>query len=400
MSLLDDAIWWHVYPLGALGAPIRDSREHEVVHRLPRLDAWLDHAVKLGCSGILLAPIFASESHGYDTLDHFAIDPRLGDAADFEHFMTQCRARGLNVMLDGVFNHVSARHPRAFELARRTDSGEVEVWEGHSDLVNLDHSKEAVADLVTEVMCHWLRAGIAGWRLDVAYAVPASFWRNVISRVRAEFPDALFLGEVIHGDYAQIVADSAMDTLTQYEMWKSVWSSIKDRNFWELAWNLERHGEFCEAFVPQTFIGNHDVTRIASAVGRDGAALAAVILMTLPGMPSIYYGDERAFTGDKGEGLGADDALRPELPSDPSELAADGEPMQRLYQELIGVRRRNPWIARGRVRVLGKDLEWIDYAVADSDGERVLSVSLDLRSGVSARIDDASGAEIFRWSGV
>lgn len=121
MSLLDNAIWWHVYPLGALGAPIHDRSGDDAGHRLPRLEAWLDYVVELGCSGLLLGPIFESVAHGYDTLDHFRIDARLGDDADFDHFMAACRERGLSVMLDGVFNHVAASHPRVEELAERDE---------------------------------------------------------------------------------------------------------------------------------------------------------------------------------------------------------------------------------------------------------------------------------------
>ena len=274
MSLLDDAIWWHVYPLGAAGAPIRGDQAREAAdpgeHRLLRLIPWLDYAVELGCSGVLLGPIFESASHGYDTLDHMAIDRRLGSEEDFEAFMAACRERGLNVMLDGVFNHVAATHPRAEELALRLPDGGLACWEGHSELLTLDHSKPAVVDFVADIMLHWLRKGIAGWRLDVAYAVPPRFWAETIGRVRGEFPNALFLGEVIHGDYAQIVADGRLDTVTQYELWKAIWSSIKDVNFWELAWALDRQAELCRDFVPQTFVGNHDVTRIASQIGETG----------------------------------------------------------------------------------------------------------------------------------
>ena len=120
----------------------------------------------------------------------------------------------------------------------------------------------------------------------------------------------LFLGEMIHGDYVEFVRESTLETVTQYRLWKAIWSSIKDVNFWELDWALKEHAELCEHFVPQTFVGNHDVERIATRVGVHGAAVAAGILMTVPGMPSIYYGDEQGFQGRKLEGFAADDELR------------------------------------------------------------------------------------------
>ena len=82
--------------------------------------------------------------------------------------------------------------------------------------------------------------------------------------------------------------------MTQYELWKAVWSSLKDGNFFELDWCLKRHNGLMRTFVPLTFIGNHDVTRIASMVGSELAALGATILLTVGGVPSVYYGDEQA----------------------------------------------------------------------------------------------------------
>lgn len=405
MSFLDHAIFWHVYPLGACGAPIYDA-EPGLVHRLPRLEAWLDHVVELGCSALLLGPIFASTSHGYDTVDYFRIDPRLGDDADFDHLIAEARGRGLSVVLDGVFNHVGVRHPLVAEalasggglvlLEDGPDGPRPASWEGHGDLAELDHTNPAVAELVYQVMVHWLARGVAGWRLDVAYAVPSAFWAEVTARVRAEFPQAIFLGEVIHGDYAEIVTAGGLDTVTQYELWKAIWSSISDRNLWELAWAMERHREFCEVFLPQTFVGNHDVERIASTVGDSGAALAVVILATLPGTPSIYYGDEHGFRGSKGEGRDADAELRPPLPASPSELADIGLWLFRLHQQVIGLRRRNPWLTRGVVEVLEKANTALSYRVSAADHQAVVSIALEPTPCASIRID---GVEQFSWKG-
>src|SRR5690606_5779616 len=153
-------------------------------------------------------------------------------------------------------------------------------------------------------MLHWLRRGISGWRLDAAYAVVPSFWAKVLPRVRSEFPDAWFVGEVIHGDVVAIVEQSGLDSLTQYELWKATWSSLKDGNFFELDWCLQRHNELLKTFVPQTFVGNHDVTRIATTLEAPRAALAHVVLFTVAGIPSVYYGDEQAFHGTKSERVG------------------------------------------------------------------------------------------------
>lgn len=398
MSLLDHAIWWHVFPLGAVGAPIRDRSFGEVEHRLPRLEKWLDHAVALGCSGLLLGPVFESTSHGYDTLDHFLIDTRLGDDADFDHLVAEASRRGLAVMLDGVFNHVGIHHELVTNgsgLIRRDASGAPATWEGHGGLANFDHANPAVADYVVDAMTHWLRRGIAGWRLDAAYSVPSEFWATVLSRVREQFPDAVFLGEILHGDYAAMGQVGRMDTVTQYELWKALWSSIKDTNFWELAHALGRHDDFSSRLPMQTFVGNHDVTRIASAVGDDGAALATIALFTLPGVPSVYYGDEQGFRGEKLEGWHADDQLRPALPDSPADLSPMGAWMMRLHQDVIGLRRRNPWVTRGRVAVVDKQNEWITWEVTGEG--HTMRVELALQPTHSARVL-VDGSPAYEWA--
>lgn len=379
----EQSVWWHVYPLGAVGAPIFGWGNADAGHRLARLVGWLDYACELGCTGLLLGPVFASTTHGYDTLDHFRIDPRLGDEADFELLVAEASRRGLCVVLDGVFNHVGADHPAVAEALSgrgtlvRVEQGRGVGWEGHDSLVGLDHAGPQVEDLVVEVMLHWLRRGIAGWRLDVAYAVPSQFWRQVTTRVRTQFPHAFFLGEVIHGDYAGIARAGGLDAVTQYELWKATWSALADRNLWELAWAIQRHDALAGSLIPQTFVGNHDVFRIASRVGDAGAALAACVLLTLPGLPSIYYGDEQAFRGEKGEGFHADAPLRPPLPEGPGGLAPYGGWLHDLYRDLIALRRAHPWIASGRVRVVGKDCTWITYEVRGEAGQR-LEVRLEL----------------------
>ena len=241
-------------------------------HRLRRIVGWFDHAIELGASGIALGPMFASRTHGYDTTDHYRIDPRLGDDDDFDHLIAEARRRGLRVLLDGVFNHVGADFPRYREaVARRAAArwfrgrpGRFHTFEGHDGLITLNHDNPAVVDYIVDVMAHWLRRGADGWRLDAAYAVPHQFWAAVLPRVRQAHPDAWFVGEVIHGDYAAVVRDTGFDSVTQYELWKAIWSSLNDGNFFELDYALQRHNEFLDTFVPMTFIGNHDVTRIAS----------------------------------------------------------------------------------------------------------------------------------------
>ncbi|HVX46401.1 MAG TPA: alpha-amylase family protein [Mycobacteriales bacterium] len=381
------AIWWQVYPLGFTGAD-----EHPA-HRLTRISGWLDYAVDLGVSGLAFGPIFAASTHGYDTVDHFRIDPRLGDLEDFRSLLAAAHERGLKVLLDGAFNHVGRDHPafrQVLELGpdapqagwfrlrwRSAAEPEYDTFEGHRELVALNHDNPAVADHVSAVLAYWLQIGVDGWRLDAAYAVPPPFWARVLPRVRAAFPQLYAFGEVIHGDYADIVRASTMDSVTQYELWKAIWSSLNDRNFFELAWALQRHNGFLEHFVPLTFLGNHDVTRLASRL-EDARFLehALVLLMTLGGTPTVYYGDEQAFAGIKEDRAGGDDVIRPAFPDAPAGLAPYGWWYYRLHQQLIGLRRRHGWLHAARTEQLHLTNTGIAYA-ATAAGERLV-VALNL----------------------
>jgi len=394
------AVWWQVYPLGFVGAwpaeGVGGISADE--HRLRRLESWLDYAVELGASGLMLGPIFAAETHGYDTVDHLRIDPRLGDDGDFDALVAAAHERGLRVLLDGVFNHVGREHPafRAvleqgpaaptaswFRLTwpagewRPGIEPEYETFEGHGSLVTLNHLEPAVADYVAEVLAHWLRRGADGWRLDAAYAVPTRFWAKVLPTVRAMHPAAYFVGEVIHGDYAGFVEKSTVDSVTQYELWKAIWSALNSANFFELRWALERHNEFLATFVPQTFVGNHDVTRIASKLDDErDVPLALAILCTLGGTPSVYYGDEQAFRGVKEDRAGGDDAVRPAFPEKPEALAPYGWPTYRLHQDLIGLRRRHAWLHAARSTVRHLTNEQLTYEMSDGVNRLLLALNV------------------------
>jgi cyclomaltodextrinase len=327
------AVWWQVYPLGFLGAEgVALPAGATPVPRLRQLEAWLPYLVELGADGLALGPVFASETHGYDTVDHFRVDTRLGTEDDL---------------------------------------GALRTFEGHDALVVLDHGRPEVADHVARVMTHWCDRGVDGWRLDAAYAVPPAFWRSVLPRVRERQPDVWVVGEMIHGDYARYVEESGVDAVTQYELWKAVWSALNDRNLFELSHALDRHAQLLPRFLPQTFVGNHDVTRIASRLD-DARHLphALAVLLTLPGVPTVYYGDERGATGVKEDRAGGDDAVRPAYPADPAGLGEDGQDVLGLHRELIGLRRRHPWLATAtlhRPDVLANEL--LAYRLAGQGGQ-------------------------------
>ncbi|WP_324650648.1 alpha-amylase family protein [Georgenia sp. H159] len=409
------AVLWHLYPLGFLGAEAtRAEPDAPVRHRLRALEPWLDHAVELGASGLLLGPVFASVTHGYDTTDHLRVDPRLGDEADLVALVDAAHARGLRVVLDGVFNHVGQDFAMFQQALAEGPSSSAARWfrlhwpdpdapdgggtpshddfEGHSALVALNHEEPAVAEYVEHVMTYWLDRGVDGWRMDAAYAVPPSFWAPVLQRVRARHPEAYVVGEVIHGDYQAIVAESGMDSVTQYELWKAIWSSLNDRNAWELDHALRRHADFTQTFAPLTFVGNHDVTRIASRL-TDPRHLdhALAVLLTVPGTPCVYAGDEHGFTGVKEDRAGGDDAVRPPFPASPAELSELGRPVYHRHQELIGLRRRHPWLHTAQLEVLQVSDPFLVYAAREADGDGSLVVLLstdddDVRWGLPAGV--------------
>jgi cyclomaltodextrinase / maltogenic alpha-amylase / neopullulanase len=330
------------------------------------LEGWLDHVSSLGCGGVLLTPVHHSTSHGYDTIDAFRLDPRLGSEEDFDAFVRSCHDRDLKLVLDGVFNHAGRdfRHPEM--LSDR-------CWEGHDELVELDHEKPAVHDWAWRVASHWLERGVDGWRFDVAYRLPRPFLAELCTRIRARWPDVLLFGEVIHGDYVGLATSGRLHSVTQYELFKAIWSSLNDANMWELAWALERHREFASTFPPVTFLGNHDVTRIATnLVDPAHLEIAVGVLFTVPGIPCIYYGDEFGWQGRKHDRAGGDDDIRPPLPDVPP---ARGRATD-LHQEWIHFRRARPWLTTVPIEIVGKTNATLDYRVGD------LTVHVDIGSGI------------------
>ncbi len=295
--------------------------------------------------------------------------------------------RGIRICLDGVFNHVSQDHEivrKAMAAGPDSEPGQWVTWdngytigfEGNLDLVELNFAHPPVVDYIVDVMCFWLDRGVDGWRLDAAFAAGGPAWRPIIDRVKAAHPESWIVAELINGGYPEFVADSGVDSVTQYELWKAIWSSLNEPNLHELEWTLQRHAEFSAAFRSQTFLGNHDQTRIASLVKDErNRPLAVAILMVVPGVPTIYAGDEQGFTGEKLDQPHGDDAVRPPFPETPAGLLPYGTETLAVYEELVRVRRDHPWLVDAGITTA--DVTGTTMTIHLQAGDEHLSLALN-----------------------
>ena len=360
-----DAVLYHLYPLGSLGAPARNDFAAPPAPRLAALEGWLDYWQDLGVDALYLGPVFEATAHGYDTADYFAVDRRLGTEATLARFGEALHHRGMRLVLDAVFHHVGrdfwafkdvlARGPASpwrdwFHLdfgGARSPHGDpfrYEGWNGHYDLVKLDVGNAAVREHLFEAVASWVRRfGIDGLRLDAADSLDLDFQRALAAHCRARWPGFWLMGEVIHGDYRRWANPEALASATNYEVYKGLWSSFNDANLFEIAHSLDRQ------FGPRgiyrglrlyTFLDNHDVDRVASRLA-DPAHLEAAhaLLFAAPGIPSIYYGSEWGLEGRKTDG--SDAPLRPTLET-PAAMAGQA-PRPDLFpavRRLVEARRR------------------------------------------------------------
>jgi cyclomaltodextrinase len=365
-----DACFYHIFPLGCLGAPERNSFDGAPVDRLAGLMRWIDSIEELGANAVLLGPVFESSRHGYDVADYFRVDRRLGDDAALARVCRELHRRGMRVVFDAVFHH-TGRDFRAFrdirekgkgsrycdwyhlDFGRRSPYGEpfhYKGWAGHYDLAKLNLANPEVREHLFAAVASWIeRFEVDGLRLDAADALELEFQERLAAHCRAIRSDFWLMGEVVHGDYRRWAGPGGLDSTTNYEAYKGLWSSHNDRNYFEIAYSLERQfgAEGIYRGLPlYTFADNHDVERAASILKVSAHLYPLyVLLMTMPGIPSIYYGSECGIEGRKGKGTDA--PLRPAL--DPVSMveAAPHPELRRTIKMLIGLRRRHSALRRG-----------------------------------------------------
>ncbi|MFW5788911.1 MAG: alpha-amylase family glycosyl hydrolase [Spirochaetota bacterium] len=386
------AAFYHIYPLGYCAAPEANDGAGPAVSRIEAITRDLDRIVSLGFNALYLGPLFESGSHGYDTRDFFRLDRRLGDDEDFASLVAAAHERGVAVVVDGVYNHVGRGFEpfvrlreegpdspyrswfRGVDFAADNRFGDrfvYEGWEGVEELVALNHDNPEVREYLLRAAEYALeRYGVDGIRLDVAYSLPFEFIEALSDRVGNLRADAWLMGEVIHGDYAAFVAPGRLDSITNYECYKGLWSSFNDRNLHEIAHSLDRlfgaDGLLADALargnVPYNFADNHDVDRVASRLATEDHLFPLyAILWTMPGIPSVYYGSEYGIRGRKDHG---DSALRPAA----GQIRPERPELARYLRELNEARASSAALRTGAFRLLGVDSATLMFVRTSPDG--------------------------------
>ena len=324
--------FYQIDPLGFCGAPFEN--DGVVEHRIRKVEDWIPHMKKLGINAIYFSPVFESDTHGYNTRDYRKIDSRLGTNEDFKEVCEQLHENGIRVVLDGVFNHVGRGFSQFQDVVRNRENSPYlnwfhinlggnsnyndglwyEGWEGNYDLVKLNLRNEEVVSHILDSVGFWIdEFKIDGLRLDVAYCLDHDFVRRLRAFTDSRKEDFFLVGEMLHGDYNQMMNEQMLHSVTNYECYKGLHSSFNSMNMFEINHSLMRQ------FGPENwtlykgkhllcFVDNHDVSRIASVLGNEKhLPLIYALCFGMPGIPCVYYGSEWGAKANKSEG---DPALR------------------------------------------------------------------------------------------
>ena len=337
-TLFSDKFFYHIYPLGLCGCPKQNDFASPRGYAFEKLTEELNKIKSLGANALYIGPIFESTAHGYDTLDYFHVDRRLGNNESFAAFCVECHNRGIAVILDAVFNH-TGRHFFAFrdlqqkgwdsqykdwylnvDFSRKScfgDNFDYEGWAGCKDLVKLNLENQEVRNHLFSAVDFWIDTfKIDGLRLDAADVISKRFLKALSNHCKNKKSDFWLMGEVVHGDYNDWINQGELDSVTNYQIYKSMWSAFNDKNLFELSYNLNREfgeGGMYKSFLPYNFLDNHDVNRLGSTIkNTKHLFLLYSMLFLIPGIPSIYYGSEFGIRGTRNNQ--GDFELRPSLP--------------------------------------------------------------------------------------
>ena len=345
----DPTFIWHAYPLGLLGAD-QSGADRSCRSTVRDIAEWLPHIAAVGADTLMLGPVFASLSHGYDTVTHRDIDDRLGTVADLEALIAAASAHRIGVVLDGAFAYASRSFWRLDDPAESRDpwflrdgDGLLLPWRVDS-LVTPDYGSVGYQSYVADVLSLWLGRGIRGWRLDSSWSVPAVFWRKVLARVRADYPRAWFLGQVFDDDLAPVVNHATYSSATEYALMHGIREWLSGGSADRILSTLQVHQHNSTRNPVHTFLGNHDFARLADVITPALMPAAFSMVMTLPGVPAVYYGDEFAITSTWTHG-GSDAVLRPPMsPEAPRQATGAARDLLTTVEELGAFRRANTWL--------------------------------------------------------
>ena len=305
----------------------------------------------------------------------------------------------MHLVLDGVFNHVGRdfwafrdlqkngeQSPyrdwfdslRFGETSPCGDPFNYQPWEGHYDLVRLNLRNADVRAHIFEAVRTWVEEfSIDGLRLDVAYLLDEDFMRELNAFCRSLRPDFWLLGEMVHGDYRRLANAEMLDSVTNYEAYKGLYSSLVDKNYFEIAYALKRQfgaGGLYANLPLYNFIDNHDVNRVASNLG-DPAFLYPLylLLFTMPGVPSIYYGSE---WGIQGQRTPEDDrSLRPCLELEEMRRSAPQPRLPGVISQLASLRAAHPALRCGSYEQLHVAHEQLAFLRQSDDESLVIMLN-------------------------
>ena len=429
MSWYENAIIYHIYPIGFCGAP-KFNEGGEPVRRLEKVLEWIPHLKEMNVDAVYFGPVFESVEHGYDTIDYKMIDRRLGDNAMFKHICDQLHENGIRIILDGVFNHVGRKFWAFTDIQEKGQNSPYcgwfqnlnfggqspcgdpfwyEGWTGHYNLVKLNLQNPDVCNYLLDAVGYWMdEFKIDGIRFDAADCIDFNFWRTIRSFCKSRNPEFWLMGEIIHGDYNRWANPEMLDSVTNYECYKGIWSSHNDRNFFEIDYSINRQsgagGGIYRNIDLYTFVDNHDVNRLASTVTDQRYLPSCYTLMyTMPGIPSIYYGSEYGVQGRKENN--SDDNLRPcldlgQMQSENTALYAHIVKLGRIYKAYPALRTGGyrTVIIRNRQMIYAKELNGqtvyvalnIDDQPCDMQFGTHYGALVDVLNGGSVHVDNGN----------
>ncbi len=406
MAWYNEAVFYHIYPLGLTGAPKQNAYE-KPVNRLDSILPWISHIKEIGCNAIYIGPLFESVGHGYETTDYKKTDSRLGTNEDLKRFVSACHKQGIRVIFDGVFNH-TGRDFFAFKDIRQNressqykdwycnvnflgnnsfgDGFSYDNWGGYDLLAKLNQHNPAVRDYICDVIRFWVKEfDIDGIRLDAADVMDFNYMQALRSVANEVKPDFWLMGEVIHGNYSRWANEGTLHSVTNYMLHKALYSAHNDHNYFEVAHTISYVSNMAGNNLKlYTFVDNHDVERIYTKLNNKAHFVPVhIMLYTLPGIPSIYYGSEFGIEGKKERH--SDDSLRPALNYEDYKDVINTNPCTRLIAALGRIRHNTPALCYGDYKEL--ELQTTHFAYERTlDGKSVIVTVNNADNAVSMRL--------------